>query len=314
MRALITGGAGFLGANIAEHLLSAGWSVTVLDNYATSQRVSLAPHPSLQEIEGSVADPECVAGVFETGPFTHVIHSAAAYKDPDDWQEDVRSNVLGTVNVVQACLRSGVERLLHFQTALAYGRTSAVPIPSDHPLHPLSSYSISKAAGERYIAVSGLPFVSLRLANVYGPRTATGPLAAFYERLKAGKPCQIARTRRDFVYITDFLRLLDRMLPTTAPTGFFNVSSGQDVSIAEIYAQLVACMGVTPATTPDVVEPLGDDLGSLLLDPATVKETFGWEPEVPLAEGIAKLVAHFDAHGLARSYSHLRRREDRPRG
>src|SRR5262249_14444502 len=134
-----------------------------------------------------------------------VVHAAASYKDPDDWAQDAATNVLGTANVVRACERAGVQRLVYFQTALGYGlRPREQPISLSHPLRPEgSSYAISKTAGEQYIAMSSLDWISLRLANVYGPRNVSGPLPTFYRRLTAGQPCFVVDTRRDFIYVED---------------------------------------------------------------------------------------------------------------
>src|SRR3546814_17944773 len=95
-----------------------------------------------------------------------VIHSAASYKDPANWEEDAATNVTGTIHVAQAAKAGGAKRLIHFQTALAYGRPQEVPIPVGHPVQPFTRYGISKAAGEPYLAMSGLPLASLPLANV----------------------------------------------------------------------------------------------------------------------------------------------------
>ena len=110
----------------------------------------------------------------------HVVHSAAAYKDPDDWLEDARTNIEGTIHIVEAAKAAGVERFVNFHTALGYGRPDRLPIPADAAARPFTSYGISKQAGENYLAISGLPYVSLRLANVTGPRLAIGPIPTFY--------------------------------------------------------------------------------------------------------------------------------------
>ena len=113
-------------------------------------------------------------------------HSAAAYKDPDDWRQDVSTSVLGALNVVAASRRAAVQRFINFQTALCYGRPERVPIPVEHPTRPITSYGISKTAAEAYVMASDLCWTSLRLANVTAPRLAIGPIPTSYRRLKAG--------------------------------------------------------------------------------------------------------------------------------
>ena len=143
----MTGGAGCLGSNLVERYIPAGLELLVIDNFATGRREVLPPVERLEVVEGSVADSALVERCFDAFRPTHVIHSAAAYKDPDDWCEDASTNVLGTINVADAARRHGVRRLINFQTALCYGRPSQVPIPVDHPVQPFTSYGISKTAG-----------------------------------------------------------------------------------------------------------------------------------------------------------------------
>src|SRR5215831_2939816 len=197
MRILITGGAGCLGSNLVEHWLPQGHEILVLDNFATGKREVVPPLPRLSLLEGSIAQREFVDLAFASFQPTHVVHSAAAYKDPADWREDTETNVLGTINVIDAARSHRVSRVLNFQTVLCYGRPDEVPIPVEHPLRPFTSYGISKVAGEQYVAMSGLPYASLRLANVTGPRLAIGPIPTFYKRLKGGQGCFCTDARRD---------------------------------------------------------------------------------------------------------------------
>ena len=155
MRVLITGGAGCLGSNLIEHWLPKGHQIFVVDNFATGKRELVPPGiPGLTLMEGSIADIDLVNRAFERFSPSHVVHAAAAYKDPDDWREDVSSNVLGTINVVDASRRAGVERFINLQTALCYGRPATLPIPVEHACFPVSSYGISKTAAENYVVIS----------------------------------------------------------------------------------------------------------------------------------------------------------------
>ena len=167
---MITGGAGCLGSNLVERYVAAGHEVLVIDNFATGHREVLPAVVGLEVVEGSIADKDLVDSQFAAFRPTHVVHAAAAYKDPDDWAEDSRTNVLGSINVGEAARRNRVSRIVNFQTALCYGRPRQVPIPIDHPVQPFTSYGISKAAGEQYLMMlADMPVVSLRLANVTGP-------------------------------------------------------------------------------------------------------------------------------------------------
>ena len=201
--------------------MSRGDSVLVIDNYATGRRDNLAPRPALEVVEGSIADSELVDEAVRRFKPDVCVHAAAAYKDPDDWAEDSRTNVLGTANVVRACGREGVGRLIYFQTALCYGlHPLEQPITLEHPLRPEgSSYAISKTAGEHYLALGSLDWVAFRLANAYGPRNISGPLPTFFQRLTAGKPCFVMETRRDFIYVQDLVDVVVKAVDGVVSSG-----------------------------------------------------------------------------------------------
>ncbi|MBL8590356.1 MAG: NAD-dependent epimerase/dehydratase family protein [Methylobacteriaceae bacterium] len=307
MRLLVTGGAGCLGSNLTERWLESGHDVCVVDTLATGHRASLPDsHPHMTFVEGSVADWPLVQRLFADFRPTHVVHSAAAYKDPDDWREDARTNVEGSINIAKVSLAHGVARILNFHTALGYGRPATIPIPVDAPARPFTSYGISKQAGENYLAMSGAPVVSLRLANVTGPRLAIGPIPTFYTRLKAGKPCFCSRTRRDFLDMDDFFSIVDLALADGAPTGLFNVSTGTGHSIKEIFDIVVDHLGVRLAAPVPEVDPGADDVPVVVLDPAETIRAFGWRPRYDFEQTIRRMLAWYDAHGVTAIYSHLK--------
>ncbi len=306
MRILITGGAGCLGSNLVEAYLPQGHEVLVIDNFATGRREVLPELPGLSVVEGSIADRELVDDALVRFMPTHVIHSAAAYKDPQDWREDARTNVTGTINLVEAARRVGVKRFVNFQTALCYGRPDRVPIPVDHPTRPFTSYGISKTAGESYLAIGNLPWVSLRLANISGPRLAIGPIPTFYKRLKAGQSCFCTDAVRDFLDMADFLTVMELVLQEGAPTGTFNVSTGEGHSIKEVFDAVAAYLGITPDTPVPVVPCGADDVPAVVLDPARTEAALGWRARVGFAETIARMLRWYDAHGVSAIHSHLR--------
>ncbi len=303
-RILITGGAGCLGSNLVEHYSAQGHAICVMDNFATSSRQLIpqfSPHPV---VEGTIADGELVNRTFDQFAPTHVIHSAAAYKDPNDWHEDIATNVVGTLHVARAARRHGVSRLVHFQTALCYGRATRLPIPVDHPVAPFTSYGISKVAGEAYLMQSGLSAVSLRLANICGPRLSIGPIPTFYRRLKEGKSCFCSKTVRDFLDMSDFLSLMDLVLEVDAPCGIFNVSTGEGHGIRDVFEAVASHLGLVPAP-PLEVEPGPDDVRETVLDPSRTSDAFGWRPRVSFAQTMARQLQWYDSNGVAAVYSHL---------
>ncbi|AWQ03315.1 NAD-dependent epimerase/dehydratase family protein [Bordetella bronchiseptica] len=305
MRILITGGAGCLGSNLIEHWLPQGHEVFVIDNFATGKREVVPPTTGLTVREGSVADADLVDECFAAFQPDIVVHAAAAYKDPDDWKEDVSTNVLGSVYVAQAAKKYGAGRLINFQTALCYGRPTQLPIPADHPTAPFTSYGISKTAGEQFMLLSGVPTLTLRIANVTGPRLAIGPIPTFYKRLKAGQGCFCSDTARDFLDMADFLAFMELAIQPDAPTGTFNVSSGEAHSIKEIFDLVSAYLGLEVADVP-VVPPAADDVPEVALDASESLAAFGWKAKIGFADTIRRQLAWYDQYGVTDVYSHLK--------
>ncbi len=304
MKVLITGGAGFIGSHLADRLLARGDEVLVLDNFSTGRRDNLSEHGNLEIIEGDIEYfYNLDLRMRSFGPDV-VIHAAASYKDPKDWKSDVLTNIQGTVNVVQSCQRNRIKRLIYFQTSLCYGLCpKEYPITLQSPsLGGGSSYAISKTAGEQYIELSSLNFVSFRLANIYGPRNMSGPIPLFFERLSEGKPCHVVNTKRDFIYIGDLIDLVMKAIDG-AGQGYYHVSSGKDHLIKEIHDCIAGVLGISAEA--EVRGPGAGDVPTLLLDPAKTILDFAWEPLIPLAEGIRAAVNYYEKFGVEETYTHL---------
>jgi UDP-glucose 4-epimerase len=308
MRILITGGAGCLGSNLIEHWLPHGHEIFIIDNFATGKR-EVVPDgvPGLTVVEGSIVDEALVGTVFKDFKPEVVVHSAAAYKDPDNWVEDSITNVIGSALVAKAAKAVDAKRLINFQTALCYGRPKQLPIPVDHPTSPFTSYGITKTAGEQYMLMSGVPTLSVRLANVTGPRLAIGPIPTFYKRLKAGQGCFCSDTARDFLDMKDFLEFMDVAIHLEAPTGVFNLSSGEAHYIKEIFDLVVGYLALPQQDVP-VVPAEADDVPVVVLDPTATFKAFGWRAQVPFAETIKKQLTWYDEFGITDVFSHLKSR------
>lgn len=305
MRILITGGAGCLGSNLVEHWLPQGHEILVIDNYATGKREVLPDMKGLKVIEGSVADQKVIEEAFASFAPDVVVHSAASYKNPLNWIEDTTTNVMGSVRVAKESLRKGVKSLINFQTALCYGQPQTVPVPVEHPLHPFTSYGISKTAGESYLLHAELPVVSLRLANICGPRLAIGPIPTFYKRLKAGQSCFCSDTIRDFLDMSDFLTLMDMLLESPhLPSGVFHVSTGEGHTMKDVYDTVAKYLGITTPKVP-IVPPGPDDVPAMVLDPTQTQRALGWKAAISFEETITKQLQWYDAHGVSDVFSHL---------
>lgn len=307
MKVLITGGGGFIGSHLSDRLLAAGHEVLVIDNYETGRRDNLTERDGLRIVEDTIAEAGAVDRAFEGFAPTHVVHAAASYKDPEGWGEDVRTNALGTANVVRATQAAGLDRLVYFQTALCYGtQPDEQPVTLGHPVRPDSSYAISKTAGEQYIEM-GLPnYVSFRLANAYGPRNISGPLPTFFHRLTNDKPCFVMDTRRDFIYVDDLIDVVMLALDGKG-RGKYHVSSGADFSIKELFDATVKALDVLLDGEVDVRPRGEDDAYTILLDPSRTHEDFeGWQIRTPLEEGVAHAIAYYRERGIEQTFTHLK--------
>jgi UDP-glucose 4-epimerase len=305
MRILITGGAGCLGSNLTEHWYPSGYDILIIDNFATGRRELVPPLPRLELVDGTIADRDLVRRAFEHFRPTHVVHAAASYKDPSDWRGDVDTNVLGTINLVEAARQFRVVRFVNFQTVLCYGRASENPIAVDHPLAPFTSYAISKVAGEQYLAASDLSWASLRLANVTGPRLAIGPIPTFYKRLKAQQPCFCTDAIRDFLDMSDFVSAVDLAMTATDVVGMFNVATGRGRSIKEIYDLVRNHLGFAPDPAVKIVPVGSDDVREIVPDPTSAMVKLGWKPKVDFRTTMQRVLEWYDAHGVNEIHSHL---------
>jgi len=308
LKILVTGGAGFIGSHLTDRLLARGDEVLVIDNYTTGRRDNLpASLEGLTIVEGDIADHDLVEKTFGGFGPQVVVHAAASYKDPDDWVRDALTNVVGSANVARASLATGARRLIYLQTALCYGlHPIEQPITLSHPIRSDgSSYAISKTAGEQYIALSGMDYLSFRLANAYGPRNLSGPLPTFYSRLTTGKPCFVMDTRRDFVYVTDLVDVLMKAIDGSGRRGAYHVSSGTDHAITELFDATIAALGVQ-LEKPVEVRPRGaDDAYTILLDPTDTCRDFDWQVGVPLATGVGRAIEYYRQFGISDTYTHL---------
>jgi UDP-glucose 4-epimerase len=307
MKFFVTGGAGQVGSTVIDMLLSRGDKVVAIDNYATGRADNLTKHENLTLVEDTIANAEVINRLFSDFRPEIVIHTAASYKDPEDWSSDALVNAVGTANVAKACKVHGVSRLVYFQTALCYGtKPLQSPIPLDHPINPVnSSYAISKTAGENYVQFSGVDWVTFRLANVIGPRNVSGPLPIFYSRLAKGQKCFVTPARRDFCYAGDLARIVVRAADGIG-RGTYHFSSGKDVAIKELYDAVVRAMKINDYPEPEVKPLAQDDAPSILLDPERTFRDFGAVEFTSLDEIARMSVERWQKEGVVGGYTHLK--------
>ncbi|MCW5692471.1 MAG: NAD-dependent epimerase/dehydratase family protein [Pseudolabrys sp.] len=307
MKVFVTGGAGQVGSTLIDMLAARSDDVLAIDNFATGRRDNLAQHNKVKLVEDTIADGALVDGLFEEFKPEVVVHTAASYKDPEDWGTDALVNAAGTANIARACKNHKVERLVYFQTALCYGtKPIQSPIRLDHPICPVnSSYAISKTAGEHYVQFSGTDWVTFRLANVIGPRNVSGPLPIFFQRLSEGKKCFVTPARRDFCFAGDLARTVVSAVDGKGH-GTYHFSSGKDVAIRELYDAVVDAMQLNDRPEPEV-KPLGaDDAASILLDPSRTLQDYGEIEFTPLAQIARLAVDEWRKKGVQGGYTHLK--------
>jgi len=306
MKVLVTGGLGQIGSHIAELFLQRGDEVVVIDNLETGRKEHLKVQDNLIIHIETIADRDKVFQIVEAFKPDAIVHTAASYKSPDDWYNDTLTNCVGGANIIEAAKKYNVKRFIYFQTALCYGqKPQEQPITLNHPRNPSgSSYAITKTTNELFLELSGVDFVTFRLANVVGPRNVAGPLPIFYQRLKDGKKCFVTESRRDFVFVKDLAKAVVKACDGVGK-GTYHFSSGSDVSIIELYDAVVKAMNISPYPEADI-RPLGeDDVFSILLDPKRTFNDFGPIEFTPIEQTVKEAIDYFEEHGTLGEYTHL---------
>lgn len=292
-KTLVTGGAGFIGSHVVDLLVAQGHRVVILDDLSTGRREYI--HPDTEFIQVDISSPR-VKGVIERHDLDAVIHLAAQPAVAPSIQDplfDCRVNILGTLNLLGSCARNKVRRFVYASTAAVYGEPGQLPLTESAPTCPRSPYGLSKLTAERYLRLYhdlfGLETVTLRYGNVYGPRQSTigeaGVICLFITQMLRGEQPVIhgdGLQTRDFVYVSDIARANLMALSPDAPPGVYNVSTGVGTAIASVFDALA---GGRFARFHG--EPRPGDVRHSALDPTAIRRTMGWQPTVPLSDGLA---------------------------
>jgi UDP-glucose 4-epimerase len=304
LKALVTGGAGFIGSHLADRLVRDGCAVTVLDNESTGQRSNVTP--AARYLKGDATRLEDLDPAFAGGAdvVLHIVGQvslARAYADPS---LDLRTNVEGTINVLRLCLKYRVPRLLYASSMTVYGHSAALPISEDSPCCPVSYYGITKYAAERYVHTTAervdLDFefrvTSFRMFNVYGPRQALdnpyqGVLGIFLGNLLRDEPLTIfgdGEQSRDFVYIDDVDAWVGAIERPSAYGKVLNLGSGRRLSINSLADEALATFGRSRRTHPVRYGPeRSGEQRHVAADIARAGLALDWVPCTPFAEGLA---------------------------
>jgi UDP-glucose 4-epimerase len=302
---LVTGGAGFIGSNLADALVAEGARVHVVDNLSTGREVQVPPQAELHvtDIRDVAALEEIVAAARPRTIF-HLAAQADVRRALAEPAYDADVNILGTISVLEAARRVGARVVFASTGGAGYGEYPGlvVPSPETAETRPLSHYGMSKMAGEGYCALYGrlygCEWVTLRLGNVYGPRQdphgEAGVVAIFCGKLLDGERPRVfgdGRQTRDYVYVGDVCRAF--IAAAAGPSGaLVNVGCGREVSVLDLLE------GLGYGEEPEFAPARAGELGRSALDPTRAQELWGWRPGVGLAEGLALT---FDAVRAARA-------------
>ena len=300
MKALVTGGAGFIGSNIVRQLLADGHEVVVLDNLMSGYRGNLKPFPDVRFVEGDVRDAAVVKDAIAGCEV--VFHQAASVgnkRSIDHPLIDAGINVLGTLTVLEACRAAGVRKIVAASSAGIFGELVTMPIREDHPVEPDSPYGCTKLAEEKlclaYAKLYELEAVCLRYFNVYGPNQrfdAYGNvIPIFVFQALRGETLTIfgdGEQTRDFINVRDVVQANLKAAAAVGVSGAFNMGSAGRITINKL-AQLIRDAGVPCEWTHGPERP--GDVRHSLADVSAAREAFGFAPSVGMEEGLAEYVA-----------------------
>jgi len=299
---LVTGGAGFIGSHLADALISDNHHIAIIDNLSTGKPQNIPGNAEFHKID--IASP-VVDKIFERGRFEAVFHLAAQMdvrKSVENPINDAEINILGGINLLQASVKHKIRRFIFSSTGGAiYGEQEEYPATENHPADPLSPYGVTKLAFEKYLFFYNfqhrLPYVSLRYANVYGPRQNSegeaGVVAIFCTRLLKGEKAVIygdGRQTRDFVYVDDVIKA-NLLALTFGSAMAFNVGTGVETDINTIYDKIKKHTASSQERIHNAPRPGEQRRSSISY--AKIKKFLGWVPSVELDEGISKTVAFF---------------------
>lgn len=302
MKILITGGAGFIGSNIADAYIANGNSVVIVDDLSSGKQENVNPKAKFYKTD--IRD-EGIEKIFETEKPDMVNHLAAQIdvrKSVANPINDAMINVIGMLNIMQNCIKYKVKKVIAVSSGgVVYGEPKVIPTPETEPIEPLCPYGVTKFTMELYLNyyfhTYGLKYTTMRYSNVYGPRQdphgEAGVIAIFTSRLMGGKPCTIfgdGKANRDYVFVRDVVKA-NVLALEKGDREAFNIATGKMTSVNELYKMMADICGVKepPAYAP---ARLGELQNSCLkVDKA--KKLLGWQPEHTIEEGLRITIEWF---------------------
>lgn len=300
-KAVVTGGLGFIGSHLAETLLARGVETTIIDNASTGRHEnirSFESHPLLKVIHADVASDDLAEGVAKAQVVFHLAGLADIVPSIQRPLDYCRTNITGTLRVLEAARHAGVSRVVYAASSSCYGLPDVFPTPETAAIRPQYPYALSKWMGEEAVhhwgRVYGLQTTSLRLFNVYGPRSrTTGAYGAvfgvFLAQKLAGKPLTIVgdgTQKRDFIFVSDVVEAFFAAGEATHSGGVFNVAGGNPIAVNEL-ARMVGGTRVGIPKRPGEPDVTHGDI-------TKIKSAFGWAPRVSFEEGVSRVMARLE--------------------
>lgn len=299
MKCAILGGAGFIGSHVAEALLAAGHAVRVFDRPDRNRVVPLPFRERVEWLEGDFVNPvDAERAVAGCDVVLHLVSTTLPKSSNENPVYDVETNVVGTLRLLDLCLRHRVRRVVFISSGgTVYGVPREVPLAESHPTEPTSSYGIGKLTIEKYLhlyrLLHGLDYCVLRVANPYGERqrvaSAQGAVTVFLDRALRGVPIEIwgdGSVVRDYVYVGDVARAFVAAVDYDGAERVINVGSGEGRSLNDIVSVIEATLGHPVAVNYLPGRPF--DVPANVLDISLARSRLNWRPEVPFADGVAR--------------------------
>ncbi|MPL60453.1 UDP-glucose 4-epimerase [bioreactor metagenome] len=297
MKVLVTGGAGFIGSHIVEQLLEEKHQVVIIDDLSTGLLTNIQPQAEF--IKMDICSQE-LNDVLETEKFDYVIHLAAQTMVPKSMDRpdfDCHVNILGTVNLLEACRKNQVKRIIFASSAAVYGDDNQPPIKENAITNPASFYGLSKLTVEKYLELYyklfGLEYIVLRYANVYGERQGDtgegGVISIFTRKLQKDEVVQVhgdGGQTRDFIYVGDIAKANLQSLLTTNANRVYNISTKTETSINTLLELLSKVSGRT--TEKLYTSPREGDIYRSSLDNNAACQLLNWQPKTRLVDGLAR--------------------------
>jgi UDP-glucose 4-epimerase len=302
VKIIVTGGAGFIASHIVDAYLDAGHEVHILDDFSTGQASNLNSKATLHRVDIGGADAARLVGEIKPDVLNHHAAQMDVRHSVADPTFDARVNILGFINLLEACKNSGVKKAIFASSGGAiYGEQDVFPAPESHATQPASPYGVSKRAGELYLSyyyqAFGLPYIALRYANVYGPRQSAkgeaGVVAIFLSLMLAGKPPVIngdGRQTRDYVYVGDVVAANLAALQS-AFVGPLNIGTGVETDVVTIFQHLREAVG--SSIEPQHGPPKAGEQRRSCLDTGRAAQVLGWRPQMTLKDGLQHTAAHY---------------------